>query len=48
MNPGCVFRPVARREFDETVAWYEARQTGLGISPAMLRSWTTRVINIKN
>jgi plasmid stabilization system protein ParE len=24
--------PVARQEFDEAFAWYEARRTGLGIS----------------
>ncbi len=31
MSRTSVLGRVARREFDEAVAWYEARQTGLGL-----------------
>lgn len=30
MSPRVIFRRVARSEFDEAIAWYEAKKSGLG------------------
>ena len=31
MTASVVFRPAARREFDDATLWYEERRTGLGL-----------------